>query len=50
MKLRLPIRFVLIVLFQLVSVFAFGQTVGGTAAGDDFDGDGIINSVDIDDE
>ncbi|MHA8094494.1 tandem-95 repeat protein [Aquirufa lenticrescens] len=50
MKLRLPNRFVLIVLFQLVSVFAFAQTVGGTTAGDDFDGDGIINSVDIDDD
>lgn len=50
MKLRLPIRFVLIILFQLVAVFVFAQTVGGVAASDDFDGDGIINSIDIDDD
>ena len=50
MKLRLPIRFVIIILFQLVSVFAFSQTVGGINPSDDFDGDGIINSVDIDDD
>ncbi len=50
MKLRLPIRFVLIVLFQLVSAFAFSQTVGGRLASDDFDGDGIINSIDLDDD
>ncbi len=50
MKLRLPIRFFIIVLFQLVSMFAFSQTVGGINPSDDFDGDGIINSVDIDDD
>jgi hypothetical protein len=50
MKLRLPIRFVLIICFQLVALFAFAQTVGGTAASDDFDGDGIINSIDLDDD
>ena len=40
----------LVSIFLLVSVFAFAQTVGGTAASDDFDGDGIINSIDLDDD
>jgi hypothetical protein len=31
-------------------VFAGAQTLGGTAASDDFDGDGIINSIDLDDD
>ena len=50
MNLRLPIRFVLLICFQLLSVFAFSQTVGGVNPSDDFDGDGIINSIDIDDD
>ena len=40
----------IIILFQFISVFAFAQTIGGTGAGDDFDGDGIINSIDLDDD
>jgi hypothetical protein len=31
-------------------VFAFSQTVGGVNPSDDFDGDGIINSIDLDDD
>ena len=50
MKLRLPIRFVLFICFQLCAVFAFSQTVGGVNPSDDFDGDGIINSIDLDDD
>jgi hypothetical protein len=34
--------------FPFVSVHA--QTVGGMHSSDDFDGDGIINSIDLDDE
>ena len=34
----------------LFSQFTFSQTIGGVLASDDFDGDGIINSVDIDDD
>ena len=40
----------LVPIFLLLSVFAGAQTVGGTAASDDFDGDGIINSIDLDDD
>ena len=32
------------------SLFVNAQTVGGTAPSDDFDGDGVINSLDIDDD
>ncbi|WP_296687098.1 Ig-like domain-containing protein [Flavobacterium sp.] len=34
----------------LSSLSLSAQTVGGTTPGDDFDGDGIINSIDIDDD
>ena len=34
--------------FPFVSVIA--QTVGGMLSSDDFDGDGIINSIDLDDD
>jgi hypothetical protein len=40
----------IILLFQLVSVFANAQTVGGMLPSDDYDGDGIINSIDLDDD
>ena len=46
-KFAFPFYFFTLLLF---SQFALAQTIGGTAAGDDFDGDGIINSVDIDDD
>ncbi|WP_395803534.1 Ig-like domain-containing protein, partial [Daejeonella sp.] len=32
------------------SLFVSGQTIGGTGPNDDLDGDGIINSLDIDDD
>ena len=36
--------------FQFLSVSANAQTVGGVNSSDDFDGDGIINSIDLDDD
>ena len=45
------LRSILILIsFQFLSLFAFSQTIGGTGPNDDFDGDGIINSLDIDDD
>ena len=45
------VKIVLIVfIFQCISVLANAQTVGGMGASDDFDGDGIINSIDLDDD
>jgi len=43
-------KVLLMFLFALIATTTYAQTVGGTAAGDDFDGDGIINSIDIDDD
>lgn len=40
----------ILILLQSIVVLANGQTIGGTSANDDFDGDGIINSIDIDDD
>ncbi len=40
----------LVVIFQFISVFANAQTIGRMLASDDFDGDGIINSIDLDDD
>ena len=40
----------LFVLFIGISTTSTAQTIGGTAAGDDYDGDGIINSIDLDDD
>ena len=50
MKFRLAYRLLFLVCFQLISSFVFSQTIGGTRPIDDFDGDGIINSVDLDDD
>ena len=36
--------------FQILSVSSNAQTVGGMRPSDDFDGDGIINSIDLDDD
>ena len=41
---------IIVFFFQFISVFANAQTVGGMLASDDFDGDGIINSIDLDDD
>lgn len=41
---------VLFVFFQFIFLGAFAQTVGGMGANDDFDGDGIINAIDLDDD
>jgi hypothetical protein len=35
--------------FQFLSVSSYAQTIGGMRPSDDFDGDGIINSIDLDD-
>ena len=40
----------LFVLFIGISTTSTAQTIGGIAAGDDYDGDGIINSIDLDDD
>ena len=40
----------LIFFFQFIIVFANAQTIGGVRLVDDFDGDGIINSIDLDDD
>jgi hypothetical protein len=40
----------LVSIFLLLSVFAFAQIVGGMLPSDDYDGDGIINSIDLDDD
>ena len=37
-------------LLLLAGNAAFAQTVGGSAPADDFDGDGIVNSIDLDDD
>ena len=36
--------------FQFLSVSSYAQTIGGMRPSDDFDGDGIINSIDLDDD
>jgi hypothetical protein len=41
---------VIVFLIQFLSVSANAQTVGGMRPSDDFDGDGIINSIDLDDD
>jgi hypothetical protein len=41
---------VIVFFFQFLSVFANAQTIGGMLPSDDFDGDGIINSIDLDDD
>ena len=38
------------VLFIGISSITNAQTVGGMLPTDDFDGDGIINSIDLDDD
>ncbi len=50
MKFRLAYRLLFLICFQLIGSFAFSQTVGGVNPSDDFDGDGIINSIDLDDD
>jgi hypothetical protein len=50
MNVRLVYRVLFLICFQLIGSFAFSQTVGGVNPSDDFDGDGIINSIDIDDD
>lgn len=47
---RSIITFFLFVLFIGVSSTSTAQTVGGTRPIDDYDGDGIINSIDLDDD
>ncbi|MEY4459093.1 MAG: hypothetical protein RIT38_298, partial [Bacteroidota bacterium] len=41
---------IIVFFFQILSICSAAQTVGGTGANDDFDGDGIINSIDLDDD
>ncbi|MCX6228524.1 MAG: hypothetical protein NTV75_05020, partial [Bacteroidia bacterium] len=50
MKFRLAYRLLFLICFQLMGSFAFSQTVGGVNPSDDYDGDGIINSIDLDDD
>ena len=38
-------RVCILILFIGISATSTAQTIGGTAAGDDYDGDGIINSI-----
>ena len=47
---RSSIRVCLLVLFIGISSITNAQTVGGMLPTDDFDGDGIINSIDLDDD
>jgi hypothetical protein len=41
---------ILILLFELVSIFASTQTIGGILSSNDYDGDGVINSIDLEDD
>ena len=47
---RSSIRVFLLVLLIGISSITYAQTVGGMRPSDDFDGDGIINSIDLDDD
>ena len=47
---RSSIRVFLLVLLIGISSITYAQTVGGVNPSDDFDGDGIINSIDLDDD
>jgi hypothetical protein len=47
---RSSIRVFLLVLLIGISSITNAQTVGGMLPSDDFDGDGIINSIDLDDD
>ena len=47
---RSSIRVCLLVLLIGISSITYAQTVGGMRPSDDFDGDGIINSIDLDDD
>ena len=50
-RISLSFRAVLIlVILQFFCVIASAQTVGGKLPSDDYDGDGIINSIDLDDD
>ena len=50
MLIRSSIRVCLLVLLIGISSITYAQTVGGMLPSDDFDGDGIINSIDLDDD
>ncbi|MFM2392345.1 MAG: hypothetical protein RLZZ546_322, partial [Bacteroidota bacterium] len=41
---------IIVFFLQFLSIGSIAQTIGGTGANDDFDGDGIINSIDLDDD